>query len=59
MNPEMALLFIALQVCLAGALALLGKRPARQPVSIACIKTTDVVRSRRQSHLLDPDGRDF
>jgi len=58
MNPEMALLFIALEVCLAGAMILLDKRFARLPAPIAVIKTPDVVRSRRQSQQQDPDGRD-
>lgn len=58
MNPEMALLFIALEVCLAGAMILIDKRFARQPVPIARMKTPDVVRSRRLSQQQDPDGRD-
>jgi hypothetical protein len=48
MNPEMALLFIALEVCLASAMILVDKRFARQPVPIELIKTPDEVRSRRQ-----------
>ena len=58
MNPEMAPLFIALEVCLAGAMILLDKRFARQPVPVAAIKTPDVVRSRRKSQRQVPCGQD-
>ena len=58
MNPEMALLFIALEVCLVGAMILIDKRFARQPVPIVVIKKPDVVRSRWQSQQRDPGGQD-
>jgi hypothetical protein len=58
MNPEMALLFIALEVCLTGAMILLDKKFARQPVHMAVIKTPDVVRPRRQSQRQDRCGQD-
>jgi len=58
MNPEMALLFIALQFGLAGAMILTNKRFARQRVPVARMNTTCVVRSRRQSQQQDPGGQD-
>jgi len=59
MNPEMALLFIALQVCLAGALILIDKWLARAPVSIACRRRPEAAGASRQPQLQDPDRRDI
>ena len=59
MNPEMVLLFIALQVCLAGAMILIDKWFARSPVSIACRRRADTARSPRRPQPQNPDERDF
>jgi hypothetical protein len=58
MNPEMALLFIALQFGLAGAMILANKRFARQRVRIAPVNTARIVRSRRHFQQQDPGGQD-
>jgi len=58
MNPEMALLFIALEVSLAGAMILMDKWFARAPVPIACLRRTDTARLTRALSQ-NPDERDF
>jgi hypothetical protein len=58
MNTELVVLFTSLQVCLAGALILIGNKPARQAILIDCSKRMDIARSRRRQPS-NPDVPDF